>query len=45
MRKLVMLGALAVSSLLSAQTPIQVKLVEGKVVDEKPVIKGWINAD
>ena len=45
MRKLFMLGALAVSSLLSAQTPIQVKLAEGKVVDEKPVIKGWINAD
>ena len=45
MRKLVMLGMLAVSSLLSAQTPVQVKLSEGKVVDEKPVIKGWINAD
>ena len=45
MRKLVMLGMLAVSSLLSAQTPIQVKLAEGKVVDEKPAIKGWINAD
>ena len=45
MRKLFMLGALAVSSLLSAQTPIQVKLSEGKVVDENPVIKGWINAD
>ena len=45
MRKLFMLGALSVSSLLSAQTPIQVKLAEGKVVDEKPVIKGWINAD
>ena len=45
MRKLFMLGALAVSSLLSAQTPIQVKLAEEKVVDEKPVIKWWINAD
>ena len=45
MKKLFLLGALAFSSLLSAQTPIQVKLAEEKVVDEKPVIKGWINGD
>ena len=45
MKKILLLGALAFSSLLSAQTPIQVKLAEEKVVDEKPVIKGWINGD
>ena len=45
MRKLFISGAMIVASLLSAQTPIQVKLVEEKVVDEKPVIKSWINAD
>ena len=45
MKKFFLLGALAFSSLLSAQTPIQVKLAEEKVVDEKPVIKGWINGD
>lgn len=36
---------LATSSLLSSQTPIQVKLAEEKVVEEKPTIKGWINGD
>ena len=45
MKKILLLGALAFSSLLSAQTPIQVKLAKEKVVDEKPVIKGWINGD
>ena len=45
MKKLFLLGALAFSSLLSAQTPVQVKLAEEKVVDEKPIIKGWINGD
>ena len=45
MRKLFMIGALLVSSFLSAQHPIQVKLTEEKTVDEKPVIKGWINGD
>ena len=45
MKKLFLLGALAFSSLLSAQTPVQVKLAEEKVVDEKPFIKGWINGD
>ena len=45
MKKILLLGALAFSSLLSAQTPIQVKLAEEKVVDKKPVIKGWINGD
>jgi acetyl esterase/lipase len=45
MKKLFLLGFLAFSSLLSAQTPIQVKLAEGKVVDEKPIIKGWINGN
>ena len=40
-----LLGFLAFSSLLSAQTPIQVKLAEEKVVNEKPVIKGWINGN
>ena len=45
MRKCLLLGFLAFSSLLSAQTPIQVKLAEEKVVDEKPVIKGWINGN
>ena len=45
MKKFFLLGALAFSSLLSAQTPIQVKLAEEKVVDEKPVIKGWISGD
>jgi acetyl esterase/lipase len=45
MKKLFLLGFLAFSSLLSAQTPIQVKLAEEKVVDEKPVIKGWINGN
>ena len=45
MKKILLLGALAFSSLLSAQTPIQVKLAEEKVVDEKPVIKGWISGD
>jgi acetyl esterase/lipase len=45
MKKLFLLGFLAFSSLLSAQTPIQVKLAEEKVVNEKPVIKGWINGN
>jgi acetyl esterase/lipase len=45
MKKLFLLGFLTFSSLLSAQTPIQVKLAEEKVVDEKPVIKGWINGN
>lgn len=36
---------LATSSLLYSQTPIQVKLAEEKVVEEKPTIKGWINGD
>ena len=45
MKKLFLLGFLAFSSLLFAQTPIQVKLAEEKVVDEKPVIKGWINGN
>ena len=45
MRKIFLSGALVFASLLSAQTPIQVKLAEEKVVDEKPVIKSWINAD
>jgi len=45
MRKLFMIGALLLSSFLSAQHPIQVKLAEEKTVDEKPVIKGWINGD
>lgn len=45
MKKILTICALAFSSLLSAQTPIQVKLPEEKVTDEKPVIKGWINGD
>ena len=45
MRKLFMIGALLASSFLSAQHPIQVKLAEEKTIDEKPVIKGWINGD
>lgn len=45
MKKFFFIGALAFSSLLSAQTPILVKLAEEKEVDEKPVIKGWINGD
>ena len=45
MRKLFMIGALLLSSFLSAQHPIQVKLAEEKTVDEKPDIKGWINGD
>ena len=45
MRKLFIIGALLVSSFLSAQHPIQVKLAEEKTVDEKPDIKGWINGD
>ena len=45
MKKLMLLGALAISSLLSAQTPIQVKLWEEKVSDEKPLIKDWVNGD
>ena len=45
MRKFFLSGAMFFASLLSAQTPIQVKLAEGKVVDEKPFIKGWVNAD
>ena len=45
MRKLFMIGALLVSSFLSAQHPIQVKLAEEKIVNEKPVIKGWINGE
>ena len=40
-----MIGALMVSSILSAQNPIQVKLADEKTVDEKPMIKGWINGD
>ena len=45
MRKFFLSAAMFFASLLSAQTPIQVKLTEGKVVDEKPLIKGWVNAD
>lgn len=45
MRKFFLSAAMFFASLLSAQTPIQVKLSEGKVVDEKPLIKGWVNAD
>ena len=45
MRKLFLSGALIFTSLLSAQTPMYVKLAEEKVVDEKPIIKGWVNAD
>ena len=45
MRKFFLSGAMFFTSLLCAQTPIQVKLAEGKIVDEKPLIKGWINAD
>ena len=45
MRKFFLSVAMFFASLLSAQTPIQVKLTEGKVVDEKPLIKGWVNAD
>ena len=45
MRKFFLSGAMFFTSLLSAQTPIQVMLAKGKVVDEKPLIKGWVNAD
>lgn len=45
MRKFFLSGAMFFTSLLSAQTSIQVNLAEGKVVDEKPLIKGWVNAD
>ena len=45
MRKFFLSGAMFFTSLLCAQPPIQVKLAEGKIVDEKPLIKGWINAD
>ena len=45
MRKYLMLGALMVSSFLSAQNPILVKLADERIVNEKPVIKSWINGD
>ena len=45
MREIILMCAMAISSLLSAQSPIQVKIWEEKIVDEKPVIKGWINGD
>ena len=40
-----MMVALTLSSVLSAQNPIQVKLAKGKIVDEKPMLKDWVNGD
>jgi acetyl esterase/lipase len=45
MRKIFTIASLALSSLLCAQSPIYVKLAEEKVVNEKPLIKRWVNAD
>lgn len=45
MRKLFMIGALTLSSFLAAQTPIQVNLAKGKIVEEKPQLKHWVNGD
>ena len=45
MKKYFILGLMMISSLLSAQTPIQVKLAEEQVVNEKPIIKRRINGD
>lgn len=48
MKKILTMGILTLSSLfVSAQKPVQVNLWEGEgtVVDEKPVIKYWINGD
>ena len=48
MKKLLTMGLLALTSLFaSGQKPVQVKLWEGEgtVVNEKPVIKFWINGD
>ena len=45
MRKIFTIASLALSSLLCAQSPIYVKLAEEKVVNEKPLIKRWINAE
>lgn len=43
-----MMGILALSTLASAQKPVQIKLWEGEngaIVNEKPVIKDWIAGD
>ena len=45
MRKYFLIGALMASSVLSAQQPIQVRLADEKIIEEKPMIKGWINGD
>lgn len=45
MKKIFLLSALAISSFLSAQNPVQVKLAEEKIVEEKPVLKDWVNGD
>ena len=46
MKKIIMMGTMAISSFLSAQTPIQVDLwgnQEGIIVNEKPVIQDRID--
>lgn len=45
MKNLLLIGALMLSSFVSAQSPIQVKLADEKIVDEKPVIQFWINGE
>ena len=45
MRKCLTVGFLFVSSLLSAQKAIQVKLADGSITDESPIIKSWINGN
>ena len=45
MRKIFTIASLAFSSLLCAQSPVFVKVAEEKIVDEKPLMKRWINAD
>lgn len=34
-----------ISSFISAQNPFQVKLDEGKIIEEKPLVKNWINGN
>lgn len=34
-----------ISSFISAQNPFQVKLAEGRIIEEKPTIKNWVNGN
>mgnify|MGYP003311973523 CR=1 FL=1 len=45
MKILFIIYALLVSFFLFAQQPIQVKLSEEKIIDEKHIIRGWINGN